>query len=77
MVSGTRDKSYYIPPNTKKKAVLRYKVRLPPYVTCTQCVLQWTYYTGEPDGQRMYVQSQRAHLGPVLSTNEILDRPKV
>lgn len=45
-VSGTRDRAYHIPPNTRKKAVLRYRVRLPPYVTCTQCVMQWTYYTG-------------------------------
>ncbi|KAE8739834.1 hypothetical protein FOCC_FOCC014657 [Frankliniella occidentalis] len=45
-ISGTRDRAYHIPPNTKKKAVLRYRVRLPPFVTCTQCVMQWTYFTG-------------------------------
>lgn len=28
-----------------------YRVRLPPYVTCTQCVLQWTYYTGNMWGK--------------------------
>ncbi|KOB74812.1 putative chitin binding domain protein [Operophtera brumata] len=28
------------------KEIFRYRVRLPPYITCTQCVLQWTYYTG-------------------------------
>lgn len=29
----------------------RYRVRLPRYVTCTQCVLQWTYYTGNMWGK--------------------------
>ncbi|KAK6637502.1 hypothetical protein RUM44_007922 [Polyplax serrata] len=46
-IAGTRrEKQFFIPPDTKKKAIFRYKVRLPPFVTCTQCVLQWTYYTG-------------------------------
>ncbi|XP_073982144.1 uncharacterized protein [Rhodnius prolixus] len=45
-ISGTRDVRFLIPGETKKKAILRYKVRLPPYITCSQCVLQWTYYTG-------------------------------
>lgn len=46
-ISGTRQVRYVIPENSKKKDVFRYKVRLPPYLTCSQCVLQWTYYTGE------------------------------
>lgn len=29
----------------------RYSVQLPPYVTCTQCVLQWTYYTANMWGK--------------------------
>ncbi|KAK7871591.1 hypothetical protein R5R35_001785 [Gryllus longicercus] len=45
-VSGTRDVAMQIPPDTPKKAYLPYRVRLPPYLTCTQCVIQWTYYTG-------------------------------
>ncbi|XP_023723964.1 uncharacterized protein LOC111873457 [Cryptotermes secundus] len=45
-VSGTKDMAFHIPLESKKKAVFRYKVRLPPYITCTQCVIQWTYYTG-------------------------------
>lgn len=45
-VAGTRDVSFHIPLDSKKKEVFRYKVRLPPYVTCTQCVIQWSYYTG-------------------------------
>ncbi|GLG98529.1 Uncharacterized protein GBIM_05171, partial [Gryllus bimaculatus] len=44
-VSGTRDVAMQIPPDTPKKAYLPYRVRLPPYLTCTQCVIQWTYYT--------------------------------
>lgn len=44
-ISGSRDTRFVIPSEAKKKGVFRYKVRLPPYVTCTQCVLQWSYYT--------------------------------
>ncbi|KAL1140524.1 hypothetical protein AAG570_000454 [Ranatra chinensis] len=50
-LSGTREVRYYIPIETKKKEVFRYKVRLPPYITCSQCVLQWTYYTGNMWGR--------------------------
>lgn len=46
-ISGTRQVRYLIPEDSKKKELFRYKVRLPPYLTCSQCVLQWTYYTGE------------------------------
>ncbi|XP_050428452.1 uncharacterized protein LOC126838232 [Adelges cooleyi] len=45
-VSGTRQVRYIIPDDSRKKEIFRYRVRLPPYVTCTQCVVQWTYYTG-------------------------------
>ncbi|KAG7209132.1 hypothetical protein KM043_015276 [Ampulex compressa] len=45
-VAGTRDVRFEIPNDTEKKAVFRYKVSLPPYVTCSQCVIQWNYYTG-------------------------------
>ncbi|XP_067013072.1 uncharacterized protein [Anabrus simplex] len=45
-VSGTSDVRYVIPADTEKKAILRYTVRLPPYLTCTQCVIQWSYFTG-------------------------------
>ncbi|GAB0093326.1 uncharacterized protein DMENIID0001_084100 [Sergentomyia squamirostris] len=44
-ISGTREVRFLIPQEAKKKGVFRYRVRLPPYVTCSQCVLQWTYYT--------------------------------
>ncbi|XP_072943597.1 uncharacterized protein [Epargyreus clarus] len=45
-ISGTRGDRFLIPLDTAKKEIFRYRVRLPPYVTCIQCVLQWTYYTG-------------------------------
>ncbi|XP_059483213.1 uncharacterized protein LOC132201236 [Neocloeon triangulifer] len=45
-ISGTRESVFTIPFDTAKKEVFRYRVRLPPYVTCSQCVMQWTYYTG-------------------------------
>ncbi|XP_012258067.2 uncharacterized protein LOC105687198 isoform X2 [Athalia rosae] len=45
-ISGTKDVQFNIPTDTEKKAIFRYKVALPPYVTCSQCVIQWNYYTG-------------------------------
>lgn len=45
-ISGTRDVRFEIPADTERKAIFRYKITLPPYVTCTQCVIQWNYYTG-------------------------------
>ncbi|KAJ8880438.1 hypothetical protein PR048_016907 [Dryococelus australis] len=45
-ISGSNDVRFDIPLETEKKAIFRYKVRLPAYVTCSQCVIQWTYFTG-------------------------------
>lgn len=45
-VSGTQDVRFEIPRDTDKKGVIRYSVTLPPYLTCSQCIVQWTYYTG-------------------------------
>ncbi|CAG9854249.1 unnamed protein product [Phyllotreta striolata] len=50
-VVETKGHSYQIPEDGKKKAIFRYQVQLPPYITCTQCVLQWTYYTGNQWGE--------------------------
>ena len=38
---------FHIPPETKKKDVMRYQVKLPDGITCRQCVIQWTYITGK------------------------------
>lgn len=46
MLVGTKDNRFMIPLDSPKKDIFRYKVRLPPYLTCSQCVVQWTYYTG-------------------------------
>lgn len=45
-VSGTQDVRFEIPHDTGKKSIIQYAVTLPPYVTCSQCVVQWNYYTG-------------------------------
>ncbi len=37
---------YRIPEDVGKSAVLKYDVLLPKGLTCTQCVVQWTYITG-------------------------------
>ncbi|XP_023029101.1 uncharacterized protein [Leptinotarsa decemlineata] len=47
---NTKDVFFQIPDDGRKKAVFNYQVQLPPYVTCTQCVMQWTYYTGNQWG---------------------------
>lgn len=46
IVSETGEEEFVIPPETMKQGTLLYKVRLPQGVTCSQCVLQWTYKTG-------------------------------
>ena len=40
---------YHIPEEIGKKATLNYEVLLPKGITCKQCVIQWTYYTGKYD----------------------------
>ncbi|XP_076266066.1 uncharacterized protein LOC143199828 [Rhynchophorus ferrugineus] len=42
--------AFIIPEDGVKKAVFRYQVRLPAYITCTQCVMRWVYYTGNQWG---------------------------
>lgn len=42
----TEDVRFVIPDDSEKKAIFRYKVTLPPFITCSQCVIQWNYYTG-------------------------------
>ncbi|KAJ8977942.1 hypothetical protein NQ317_017410 [Molorchus minor] len=49
-IEKTNEFVYQIPEDGQKKAVFRYKVQLPPYLTCTQCVIQWSYYTGNQWG---------------------------
>lgn len=44
-VEDAEDNKYHIPLEIGKKGTFNYRVELPPYVTCTQCILQWTYYT--------------------------------
>ncbi|XP_052873818.1 uncharacterized protein LOC128279134 [Anopheles cruzii] len=50
-LSGTREVRFHIPPESGKKDVFRYRVQLPPYVTCVSCALQWVYYTGNMWGR--------------------------
>jgi len=42
---------YQIPEDTKKKSVVHYDVMLPKGITCKQCVVQWTYVTGNTWGK--------------------------
>lgn len=40
-VEDAEDNKYFIPNEAGKKGTFKYRVELPPFVTCTQCVLQW------------------------------------
>ena len=45
-IAGTNNDKYYIPEDTLKTAMLEYEVTLPMGVTCSQCVIQWTWKSG-------------------------------
>ncbi|XP_037091388.1 uncharacterized protein LOC119111687 [Pollicipes pollicipes] len=49
-VAGTNSIRFIIPDDSKKSETFRWKVELPPYLTCNQCVMQWTYYAGNTWG---------------------------
>ena len=49
LVNNPRETKFYIPPDSKKKDIFRYKVQLPSDVVCSQCVVQWTYRAGKYD----------------------------
>lgn len=51
LVTKTKDVGYYIPNESRKQETFHYRVKLPQGVTCTQCVIQWTYYTGNMWGK--------------------------
>ena len=44
---GDHETKFYIPKDSKKKDTFKYKLQLPPDVVCSQCVVQWTYWTGK------------------------------
>ena len=50
-LSNSRELRYIIPKSSQKQEAFTYTVKLPRGVTCTQCVLQWTYYTGNMWGK--------------------------
>lgn len=50
LASDNTSTSFYIPPGTPSIATLKYDVVLPPGVVCQQCIMQWTYYTGNSWG---------------------------
>ena len=47
LVDGDHETKFYIPKDSKKKDTFKYKLQLPPDVVCSQCVVQWTYWTGK------------------------------
>ena len=45
-IAGTNSERWYIPNGVAKSAMLEYQVTLPRGLTCSQCVLQWTWTSG-------------------------------
>lgn len=50
-LEGTNEISFVIPQESKKAEIFRWRVELPEGITCTNCVIQWTYYTGNTWGE--------------------------
>jgi len=50
MTDNPRSHQFYVPLDSPKITKFNYKVNLPFGVTCSQCVMQWTYYTGNTWG---------------------------
>ncbi|XP_068209499.1 uncharacterized protein [Palaemon carinicauda] len=49
-IEGTGETQFVIPQESKKKEIFRWKVKLPEGITCSNCVIQWTYYAGNTWG---------------------------
>ena len=47
-IAGTTSDRYYIRQLGRKSLMLDYKITLPKGLTCSQCVLQWTWTSGRP-----------------------------
>jgi len=50
LADNPRSHQFYVPLDSPKITKFNYKVQLPHGVTCSQCVMQWTYYTGNTWG---------------------------
>merc|ERR1711872_656376 len=50
LADNQKSHQYYIPLDSPKITKFNYKVVLPYGLTCSQCVMQWTYYTGNTWG---------------------------
>nr|XP_053647621.1 uncharacterized protein LOC128699121 [Cherax quadricarinatus] len=49
-LEGTSDFRFIIPEDSPKAGVFTWKVKLPDGVTCSACVIQWTYFAGNTWG---------------------------
>merc|ERR1719295_1834025 len=46
LAENPRTHQFYVPLDSPKITKFNYQVQLPYGLTCSQCVMQWTYYTG-------------------------------
>jgi len=51
LADNPRSHQFYVPLDSPKITKFNYKVNLPFGITCSRCVMQWTYYTGNTWGQ--------------------------
>jgi len=50
LTNNERSHKFYVPLDSPKTTKFNYQVNLPFGLTCSQCVMQWTYYTGNTWG---------------------------
>jgi len=50
LAENPRTHQFYVPLDSPKITKFNYQVQLPYGLTCSQCVMQWTYYTGNTWG---------------------------
>merc|ERR1719483_244395 len=51
LANNPKSHQFYVPLDSPKITKFNYQVRLPYGVSCSQCVMQWTYYTGNTWGK--------------------------
>jgi len=50
LADNPRSHQFYVPLDSPKITKFNYQVKLPFGVSCSQCIMQWTYYTGNTWG---------------------------
>jgi len=65
-LEGESSYRFHIPEDSAKQETFNYKVKLPDGVTCSQCVIQWIYFTGNKLLIRKFNPFIMIHLGLII-----------